>query len=177
MNGYLFTSCQQHFFDSSKHKWCACACAERLVSVSRKRMSKTSFSLGAAVRFCALAHLGETQEAHHHSTASPPSFLTGLETRKRERERYKVSGRDCSFTFRSWHRFDRVFPVFKSLPTSPCISSPLCLCQCRTRSQCKEARGVDAGFSEAAFEPGESSEVAHTASDSLSDARCFSTGL
>lgn len=36
---------------------------------------------------CTLAHLGWTQGTHHHSTESLPSFLTGLETQKKEKER------------------------------------------------------------------------------------------
>lgn len=43
---------------------------------------------------CTLKNLDRTPKTHHHFTESPLSFLTGLDTKRRER----VQGRDYSFT-------------------------------------------------------------------------------
>lgn len=52
--------------------------------------------------------------------------------KKKEREREKVQGRDCSFTFCSWqslhYNLAEIIEVLKLLPVSPSVFLPLCLC-------------------------------------------------
>lgn len=121
-----------------------------LVSVCAKYF-KTTSTLGVGTIdstriICTLVHLGRTRETHHHSTESPPSFLTGLEMKKRERERERVQGRECSFTFCSWqslcYNLAEIIEVLKLLPMSPSVFFPLC--QYQTRCQFDEKQGFDA---------------------------------
>lgn len=85
-----------------------------------------------------------TRESHHHSTRSPPSFLTGLEKKKRERE--GVQGRNCSFTFCCWHscyyNLAEIIEVVKLLPVSPSVFIHLCLSSFQTRCKFEEPQST-----------------------------------
>lgn len=153
-----------------------CVRKEACVCVCKVLYVKTALALGAGTAdstriICTLAHLGWTQGTHHHSTESPPSFLTGLETKKRvgererKREREKVSGRVCSYTFSSWqrlcHNLAEIIEVLKLLPVSPSVSLPLCLCQFQTRCQFEEAERRRCTRAKRCLNKGKSSKMAH----------------
>ena len=110
---------------------------------------KTTSTLGIGTAdstriICTLAHIGWTRESHHHSTRSPPSFLTGLEEKKRERE--GVQGRNCSFPFCRWHscyyNLAEIIEVVKLLPVSPSVFIHLCLSSFQTRCKFEEAQST-----------------------------------
>lgn len=101
---------------------------------------------------CTLAHLGWTRETHPHSTESPPSFLTGLETKKKKKREKRGEGESLSeallFYFSSWHSLCRnlaeIIEVLRLLLVSPSVFPPFCLCRFQTRCQFEETQGVDA---------------------------------
>lgn len=95
---------------------------------------------------CLLAHLCQTQETHRHSTENSPSFLTGLETKKREKGRGReFKGKDCSFTFRSWqtlyYNLAVMMEVFGFITVFLSVFLRLGLCEYQTRCYFEEERG------------------------------------
>lgn len=92
-----------------------------------------------------LAHIGWIWEAHPHSTESPLSFLTGLETKKK---REKGRGRNLQGGIVTWHSFyhnvAEIIEVLKLLLVSPSFFSLLRLCRFQTRCQFEENQEVSA---------------------------------